>query len=1112
MNLGTTKHSNMRTYLKISLCLFVLLFLIINIGCKKNPPKVIPTLTTSAVSNVTSNSATSGGSISSDGNSAITVRGVCWSENQNPTISNSKTTDGSGVGNFNSLITGLTPGKLYYLRAYATNTIGTAYGNQISFNASSIIATITTNDISDITNVGSNSGGNIIDDGGSSVIERGVCWNTSPNPTVSDSKFSDGSGLRNFNSCIKGLLAGTEYYVRAYAVNSVGTAYGNEVSFKTLSNDDYLKCEQAYPGVKGEIVSVIVGKDTLILKKVNDDYVYEGDIIFYKEQIATTKGAGSINTIKWPNNIVYFSISSNVKDHQPIENAIKEYENKTNLIFKQRINEKNFIEFKSHNEDFSDSNLGMVDYLLKHNLIRLGTKNYNAGVVMHEIGHSIGLEHEHSKKGRDQYIEVLWENVEDSETARYNLEEKTNTIVTPGFDFNSIMLYWSGSFSKNGGYTLVKRDNKKPFGNQREYLSPDDIKIINLMYPSKPLLSTIEASEITENSVKSGGIIIKDGGYHITKKGVCWSKDVNPDINDNKTSDGTGNESYTSNITGLEPGTAYYIRAYAENASGLGISYGNQITFTTKAYNKPIISTSNVTNISSTTAVVGGNITNDGGAPIIDRGIYYSTNILLNGTKHQIGNGTGPFSSTLSGLTPNTTYYIKAYATNNTGTSYGSTLSFKTDIASQTPTVTTALPTDVSLNAATLGGIVTSAGSSNVTERGIVYSTTQNPTTSNFKVTGGSGIGVFSMNVTGLTADRLYYVRAYAINSQGTGYGSQVSFFTGFEPVAQFVASPLSVNEGESVQFTDQSSYSPTSWSWNFGDGGTSTLQNPSHNYTTSGTYTVSLTATNSHGTNTMTRSNYITVNPAGYSPIAAFIGTPTAITAGESVQFTDQSSNSPTSWSWNFGDGGTSTSQNPSHTYPSAGTYTVSLTATNSFGSDSEIKTNYITSTHVGTTLKIGDSFGGGKVAYILVPGDPGYNANVQHGLIVATVDQSADIQWWNGSFTSTGATGTALGTGSSNTTAIISSQGNIGTYAAKICRDYRGGGFNDWFLPSKDELNKLYLNKEAIGGFSIAYWSSSEYIDYPDMNAWAQFFSNGVQPGNGRQNKLPVRAIRTF
>jgi len=158
-----------------------------------------------------------------------------------------------------------------------------------------------------------------------------------------------------------------------------------------------------------------------------------------------------------------------------------------------------------------------------------------------------------------------------------------------------------------------------------------------------------------------------------------------------------------------------------------------------------------------------------------------------------------------------------------------------------------------------------------------------------------------------------------------------------------------------------------------------------------------------------------------------------------------------------------------------------------------------------------VGDSYGGGKVAYILQSGDPSYISGQTHGLIAATADQSTGIQWYNGSFTTTGATGTALGTGSANTTTIITSQGAIATdYAAGLARAYNGGSYSDWYLPSKDELNKLYLNKAAIGGFADKYyWSSSE--DYAGI-AWFQSFGSGDQGLSYKASTYRVRAVRAF
>jgi len=176
-------------------------------------------------------------------------------------------------------------------------------------------------------------------------------------------------------------------------------------------------------------------------------------------------------------------------------------------------------------------------------------------------------------------------------------------------------------------------------------------------------------------------------------------------------------------------------------------------------------------------------------------------------------------------------------------------------------------------------------------------------------------------------------------------------------PVANFSGSPTSGTAPLNVNFTDLSTGSITSWSWDFGDLGTSTAQNPSHSYAAAGTYTVSLTVTGPGGSDGETKTNYITVNPC-VAPVANFSGTPTSGNAPLNVNFTDLSTGSPTSWSWDFGDAGTSTAQNPSHSYAAAGTYTVSLTATNGCGSDGETKTAYITVSAPAWTTITSDNF----------------------------------------------------------------------------------------------------------------------------------------------------------
>ena len=214
--------------------LVVFLLLITFSGCDKE--STIPSITTSPVSSVESTAAVSGGIIKSDGGESIRFKGVCWSTNENPTVADQKTTDGSGNDDFVSQITGLTPGVKYYVRAYAVNSKGTDYGNSISFTTIAGLPAISTSSISSVTPYSAISGGNITSDGGSNVTARGVCWGTNANPTINDSKTNNGTGLGSFVSNITDLEPNTKYYVRSYATTSTGTYYGSEVSFTTLTD------------------------------------------------------------------------------------------------------------------------------------------------------------------------------------------------------------------------------------------------------------------------------------------------------------------------------------------------------------------------------------------------------------------------------------------------------------------------------------------------------------------------------------------------------------------------------------------------------------------------------------------------------------------------------------------------------------------------------------------------------------------------------------------------------------------------------------------------------------------------------------------------------------
>jgi N-acetylneuraminic acid mutarotase len=220
--------------------------------CKKNPD--IPTLMTTNISLITTSTAISGGTITDDGGAEVTLRGTCWNTSENPTTADSTTSDGNGTGTFSSILVLLTPGTKYYIRAFATNTAGTAYGNQISFTTNqntAILPILTTTDVISITSTSAVSGGNITDAGGDEITAEGVCWGTTADPTISNNKTHNISATGNFISILSGLNPNTTYYIRAYAFNKSGAAYGNQLSFTTTFAQGGSWTKKAdFPGVE----------------------------------------------------------------------------------------------------------------------------------------------------------------------------------------------------------------------------------------------------------------------------------------------------------------------------------------------------------------------------------------------------------------------------------------------------------------------------------------------------------------------------------------------------------------------------------------------------------------------------------------------------------------------------------------------------------------------------------------------------------------------------------------------------------------------------------------------------------------------------------------------
>ncbi|MBK8821420.1 MAG: right-handed parallel beta-helix repeat-containing protein [Anaerolineales bacterium] len=490
---------------------------------------------------------------------------------------------------------------------------------------------VTTQAVTSISTTTAAGNGTVTATGEPNPSQHGVVWNTTGGPTTADSKTMDGavSATGPYASSMSGLTPGVLYYVRAYVTNAMGTVYGDEVIFTT------------------HIMPTVA---TLAVTEITT---------------STATGNGNITALGVPN---------------PTQHGV---------VWSTSFNP------------------------------TIGDNKTTDGTV--------------------------------SATGAYTSDI---TGLTAG------MLYHVRAYATNAAGTFYGED-------------------VTFTTHDLPAVSTLPVSNITTMTATGNGNVTDLGVPNPSQHGVVWNTAGEPTIADSKTMNGVAAVAgtFTSSMTGLMPGTLYHVRAYATNMAGT--VYGEEVTFTTLL--APTVTTQSVTNITTVTALGNGNITVLGTFNPTEHGVVWATtaNPTIENFKTMEGevDETGSFTSTMTGLTPGTLYYVRAYATNEAGTSYGAELSFTTLIA---PTITTLPASSIGTTTAIGNGNVITLGVPNPTQHGVVWSTSADPTLANNKTTDGDVTitGAFTSSITGLTPGMLYHVRAYATNAVGTVYGEDVSFTT----------------------------------------------------------------------------------------------------------------------------------------------------------------------------------------------------------------------------------------------------------------------------------------------------------------------------------------------
>ncbi len=725
------------------------------------PGPVIPQLTTTVISSASDSSAQTGGTGIDDGGADITKKGVCWSVDPNPTVEGKHTDEGGGSDNFTSLLDSLICGTTYYVKAYATNVAGTGYGEELSFTTVACAIdkpTVTTDPVSEVTDSSALSGGNVLDDGGAEVTARGVCWSTTSQPTPSHTYTTDGTGTGKFSSEITGLEPTTTYFVRAYAINSEGIGYGDEIEFNTLAPENIVT---DYDGNTYTIAKI--GFQTWMTENLKVKHYADGTPIPYIEEQSEWGNMGPTNKA--------YCFYSNDTSYKNVYGALYTWAATMNGAASSHLNPSGVqgvcptgwhvpsdVEWKQ-----LEMHLGMTQ-------TEADSKNWRStdvGGKMKETGTA------HWKSP----------NTGATNESKFSARPGGSRNSTGAFLNHRLDCYFWSSTDGGGSlpwYRYLGYEHMDIYRSDYQFYGEgysvrcvrDDVAA------TTPAVTTAAITSTTETSAQSGGEVTSDGGSAVTARGICWSTDGNPTLADDRATDGSGTGTFSSSLIGLECNTTYYVRAYATNS--LGTAYGPQIQFTTSAcvIDKPEVTTAMISQVTGVSAQSGGEVTDEGGAAVTKRGVCWGTSQepTIDDNPHtEDGSGPGSFTSTLTELEMGTRYYVRAYATNSAGTNYGNQTSFYTkDLA----LVITFEITNVTEVSAQGGGNVTDGGGAAVTARGVCWSRSPDPTVSDSCTSDGTGLGIFTSQLTGLPPSETFYVRAYAVNIAGIAYGDNVTFTT----------------------------------------------------------------------------------------------------------------------------------------------------------------------------------------------------------------------------------------------------------------------------------------------------------------------------------------------
>ena len=823
-------------------------------------------VTTQSVSDISTVTATGNGNITSLGVPNPTQYGVVWSTSTNPTvILTTKTSQGAIAltGAFTSSMTGLVANTTYYVKAYATNAAGTNYGTQVSFTTSPIAPTVTTQAVSSIATSTATGNGNITNLGVPNPTQYGVVWSTSTNPTVElTTKTSQGAiaSTGAFMSSITGLAANTTYYVKAYATNSAGTNYGEEVSFTTIT----------ISGVPID-VSAIVGNTQATISFTAP--LSNGGSAITCYTVTSSPGAktgtgttspiivtGLTNGTAYTFTVTATNAAGTSSASDASEAVIPNAAPTAIALSATAINENmaaNSTVGALSSTDPDATNTFTYSLVTGDGSTDNGAFNISGGNL--QITNSPNYEVKNSYSIRVKTIDQGGLSFEKVFTITINNVNESPTdialsasAISENVVANSVVGALSSTdpdATNTFTYTLVAGDGSTD--NTSFNISGSNLQITNspdfetknsykvrirttdqggLLYTEKAFTITINNVNETPTDIALSASAIDENVVANSVVGALSSTD--PDATntftytlvagdgstDNTSFNISGSNLQITNSPDFETKNSYKVRVRTTDQGNLWYEKTFTITINNvtevpsiisiAATSRPTSATFNATinaNTVSTTIAIKYGLTNTYGSTIS------TTPATVTGATNT------DVTAEVTGLQLNTTYHYRVECVSADGTTTGEDQTFTT--LPLDPTVTTQAVSSIATTTATGNGNITSLGVPNPTQYGVVWSTSTNPTVELTTKTSQGAIaltGAFTSSMTGLVANTTYYVKAYATNAAGTNYGTQVSFTTNaIDQIAPALGDGTTANPYQIATLNNLYwlSQNPTKWS-----------------------------------------------------------------------------------------------------------------------------------------------------------------------------------------------------------------------------------------------------------------------------------------------------------